>query len=76
MIVEHFHEFVYDLYNNNKFYKLFFHWSWQVRNMFYYFILFILNHRIKNITYPKFKGGRRFSDTFNKKDNNYAENVN
>ena len=27
-----------------KFYNLFFHWSWQVRNLFYYFVLYILTY--------------------------------
>lgn len=31
-----------------KFYSLFFHWSWQVRNLFYYFVLYIIGFRIKN----------------------------
>ena len=32
---------------NDKFYKLFFHWSYQVRNTFYYFLLFIIEHKLK-----------------------------
>lgn len=32
----------------NKFFKLFFHWSWQVRNVFYYLLWFVINHKIKN----------------------------
>lgn len=38
----------------SKFYSLFFHWSWQVRNIFYYFILYIIGFRIENII--PFKG--------------------
>ena len=30
-----------------KFYNLFFHWSWQVRNLFYYFVLYIIGFRLK-----------------------------
>lgn len=30
-----------------KFYFLFFHWSYQVRNFFYYFLIFIINHKLK-----------------------------
>jgi hypothetical protein len=29
------------------FFKLFFHWSYQVRNIFYYFLLFIINHKLR-----------------------------
>jgi hypothetical protein len=32
----------------SKFYDLFFHWSYEVRDKFYYFILFIIGHRIKD----------------------------
>ena len=31
-----------------KFYNLFFHWSYEVRDKFYYFILFIIGFRIKD----------------------------
>lgn len=75
MIIDHTHEFVQDLYKT-KFFKLFFHWSWQVRNMFYYFILFFLNHRIEHMVLPKSKIIRRASKTnISKKENEYAENV-
>ena len=32
----------------SKFYNLFFHWSYEVRDKFFYFILFIIGHRIKD----------------------------
>ena len=32
----------------NKFYNLFFHWSYEVRDKFYYFILYIIAYRIKD----------------------------
>ena len=32
----------------SKFYNLFFHWSYEVRDKFYYFILFIIGHKIKD----------------------------
>ena len=32
----------------NKFYNLFFHWSYEVRDKFYYFILYIIGYRIKD----------------------------
>lgn len=31
---------------NQKFYFFFFHWSWQVRHVFYHYVLYILLHRI------------------------------
>ncbi len=75
MIIDHLHNFVNDLYRN-KFFKLFFHWSWQVRNMFYYFILFFLNHKIKNMLLPKSKSYRRsYSNESLTKQDNYSENV-
>jgi len=39
MVIDHLHEFVFDIYKD-RFFKLFFHWSWHIRNMFYYFVLF------------------------------------
>ena len=32
----------------SKFYNLFFHWSFEVRDKFYYFVLYIIGHRIKD----------------------------
>ena len=32
----------------SKFYNLFFHWSYEVRDKFYYFVLYIIGHRIKD----------------------------
>jgi len=75
MILDHIHEFVLDIYKT-KFFKLFFHWSWQIRNMFYYFVLFFLNHRINYMFIPKSKINRRPSKIdIAKKQNEYAENV-
>ena len=31
------------------FFTLFFHWSFQIRDIFYYFLIFIINHKIKNL---------------------------
>jgi len=76
MIIDHLHDFVNDIYRN-KFFVLFFHWSWQVRNMFYYFVLFFLNHRVRNLILPKAKINRRSSSNDNtKKHGDYSENVN
>ena len=33
----------------SKFYNLFFHWSYEVRDKFYYFILFIIGYRLGNV---------------------------
>lgn len=32
---------------SDYFFKLFFHWSFQVRNIFFYFLLFIINHKLR-----------------------------
>ena len=64
-----------------KFFEMFFHWSWQVRNMFYFFILFVINNRIRNLNFIDVKqelsgkGIRR--NMYDKKEiANYPETVN
>ena len=47
MNIVHVHEIFSECFKP-KFFFLFFHWSWQVRNIFYYFLWFIINHRLKN----------------------------
>jgi hypothetical protein len=75
MILDHLHEFVEEIYKT-RFFKLFFHWSWQVRNLFYFFVLFFLNHRIKNIVLLISKiSSRPTSNDVSKRENDYAENV-
>ena len=76
MIIDHFHEFVQDIFKN-RFYKLFFHWSWQVRNMFYYFILYILSHKLKNVNFSKTKEqkDRILSESTNNNEKEYSDNV-
>ena len=32
-----------------NFFILFFHWSFQIRNIFYHFLIFIINHKMKNL---------------------------
>ena len=34
------------------FYELFFHWSFQIREIFYFFLIYIINHKIKNLIKP------------------------
>ena len=34
------------------FFVLFFHWSFQIREIFYYFLIFIINHKIKDLIKP------------------------
>lgn len=36
-----------DIVLSEYFFIIFFHWSFQVRNMFYYFCLFIINHKLR-----------------------------
>jgi hypothetical protein len=47
MNIVHVHEIFSECFKP-KFFSLFFHWSWQVRNILYYFIWFVINHRLKN----------------------------
>jgi hypothetical protein len=51
-----------------KFYNLFFHWSWQVRNVFYYITLFIINHRIRHMTFNNTNNNLRRSSVGDKKE--------
>jgi hypothetical protein len=48
MLLEHYAEIMHFIYDK-IFYNLFFHWSWQVRNVFYYILLYIVNYRIKKL---------------------------
>lgn len=50
MSIEHLADVFSSLYDY-RFYSLFFHWSWQVRNIYYYFILFVVGFRIKTTNY-------------------------
>ncbi len=52
MSIDHVEEFMTDIYRT-KFFRLFFHWSYQVRNIFYYLILYIIGYRIKYMSYKK-----------------------
>jgi len=47
MSIENVHETVLYLFDF-FFFKLFFHWSWHVRNMYYHFLLFTIHFRFKN----------------------------
>ena len=38
-----------------RFFNLFFHWSWQVRNIFYFIILFTVNSRLRNLNFSEAK---------------------
>ena len=53
MSIDHVEEFMTDIYRT-KFFRLFFHWSYQVRNIFYYLILYIIGYRIKFMSYKNF----------------------
>lgn len=44
---EHLNDMLLNLLEN-KFWNLFFHWSWQVRNIFYHFILYIVMFKLKS----------------------------
>jgi hypothetical protein len=61
MLLEHVADIMQHIYDRN-FYHLFFHWSWQVRNIFYHILLYIINYRIKKLIIPnKHMGSRRDS---------------
>jgi hypothetical protein len=65
----------------NKFFEMFFHWSWQVRNMFYFVILFVINYRIRNLNFNDVKqelSGKGIRRNINDKKEvaNYPETVN
>lgn len=51
MSIEHVQEMMNEFFSSKWFYRLFFHWSWQVRNIFYYLLVFTINHRLKNKSY-------------------------
>ena len=46
----------------NFFFNLFFHWSFQVREIFYFFINFILGFKIKNKIKPKIEVDEKYLD--------------
>lgn len=71
MNIIHVHETFQDIFKT-KFFKLFFHWSWQVRNIFYYLLIFIVNHRIKNKTFTseRNKLSKERLEKLNQKDEN------
>ena len=54
MSIIHINEILTDIFKN-KFFNLFFHWSWQVRDIFYHLLWYIVSHRIKNKNYLKEK---------------------
>lgn len=54
MSIIHMNEVLIDIFRN-KFFVLFFHWSWQVRDIFYHLLWYIVSHRIKNKNYLKEK---------------------
>jgi hypothetical protein len=47
MTIVHVHEVFSEIFKK-YFWSLFFHWSWQVRNIFYQLLWFTINHRLKN----------------------------
>jgi len=60
-----------------KFFNMFLHWSWQVRNVFYFIILFIIDFRVRSKHLEEghdFKGIRRNVDK-NEIVANYPETV-
>lgn len=70
---EHMYGYITELIQNN-FYKYFFHWSFQVRHVFFHFILYSLLHRITNSQDYKVITGINITNinpqTYNKSINN------
>ena len=54
MSIIHLVEVISEIFQN-KFYFLFFHWSWQVREIFHHYLLYIVSYKIKNKNYLKEK---------------------
>ena len=54
-----------------NFFILFFHWSFQIREIFYYFLIFILNHKIKSLIKP-----HKIKENNNIINENENENIN
>ena len=50
MSIIHLCEVLTDLFQN-RFFSLFFHWSWQVREMFYHLLLYTVSYKIKGKNY-------------------------
>ena len=50
MSIIHLCEVLTDLFQN-RFFALFFHWSWQVREMFYHLLLYTVSYKIKGKNY-------------------------
>jgi hypothetical protein len=65
MNIEHIAD-VCDNVSGQKFYKYFFHWSWQVRNIYYYFILYTIDYRLRNVNYNPIKQGETIRNSDNK----------
>jgi hypothetical protein len=64
--------------HQHKFFEFFFHWSWQLRNIFYHIILYIINFQIRNseiLSSDNSWGGRRKSFGDSKEVSNYSEVV-
>lgn len=65
----HLHEIFQDIFKNRFFY-LFFNWSWQVRNIFYHLLWFSIGFKLKNKSFvsDKSKLGKERLERLNKKD--------
>ena len=63
-----------------NFFILFFHWSFQIREIFYYFLVYIINHKIKRLIKPhKIKESNNIineNENINKNNENNDDNSN
>ena len=56
----------------NRFFELFFTWSWQIRNIFYHLLLYSIGLKLKNKSFKseKSKLGKERLERLNQKDEN------
>ena len=68
---------IYIYIHQNKFFDFFFHWSWQIRNVFYHIILYKINFQIRSYDFISTDNswGRRKSVGELKEVSNYSEIV-
>ena len=60
-----------------NFFALCFHWSFQIRDIFYYFLIFILNHKIKKlIKSHKIKENNNININIENENKNNENNIN
>lgn len=69
--IVHLNEIFVDIFRN-RFFELFFTWSWQIRNIFYHLLLYSIGLKLKNKSFKseKSKLGKERLERLNQKDEN------